>query len=56
MPAKAEYFVFEGQSAQLQVKLNELANEDYRPILMSSVTTNFGIVITVILQRILVYG
>jgi len=52
MPQKAEYRVLEGPSAQLEMKLNELAQEGYEPILMSSLTTNYGIVFTVILEHV----
>jgi hypothetical protein len=55
MPAEAEYFVFEGPYTQLQVKLDELAGQGYRPILMSSFATGIGIITTVILQHTLVY-
>jgi hypothetical protein len=52
MPEGMEYRVIgDSQWEQLENKLNRLAAEGFRPILMSSVTTPTGVKITVILEH-----
>ena len=53
MPQTTEYRVTgDTQWEQLQTKLNQLASEGFKPILMSSVTTQLGVITTVVLERI----
>jgi hypothetical protein len=51
MPGGAQYVVFYGNLGDLRKKLEEMAPQGYRPILMSTLDTSAGVYYTVILEH-----
>ena len=53
MPKKSEFQIISGNQDQVQTHLNQLAAQNWRPILMTAVNAPAGITVFVILEGIM---
>jgi len=53
MPNKSEFQIISGNQDQVQTHLDQLAGQNWRPILMTAASTPAGITLFVILEGII---
>ncbi len=53
MPQKSEFQIISGDQTKVQAQLNQLAAQNWRPILMTAANAPAGIIVFVILERIM---
>jgi hypothetical protein len=53
MPRKSEFQIISGNQDQVQAHLDQLAGQNWRPILMTATNTTAGITLFVILEGII---
>ena len=53
MPKKSEFQIISGNQDQVQTHLDQLAGQNWRPILMTATSTPAGITLFVILEGII---
>jgi uncharacterized membrane protein YdcZ (DUF606 family) len=53
MPQKSEFQIISGNQAKVQAQLNQLAAQNWRPILMTAVNSPAGTTVFVILEGIM---
>ena len=54
MPKKSEFQIISGNQDQVQTHLDQLAGQNWRPILMTAASTPAGITLFVMLEGIVV--
>jgi len=53
MPQKSEFQIISGDQTKVQAQLNQLAAQNWRPILMTAINAPAGVTVFVILEGIM---